>query len=208
MRAGSHESAWEAFLHGERVVVWRGLTLTLHSPGLDVKEARNNDSRGINKLRHSNLSQTSGDARSAVPGAQNTPVRRLAHTLMSYLPGIETFSTIIRTSKYRTHEVHACKVLFVEEFPAAGLKVSIKSACLMENGGHMPYLVSSSWSALKSTCLSLTALVSELVFLKLTELCRSNSSPDAPQRLLSKLDEVRPYNYFDIYNESIFCLLY
>ncbi|TMS10895.1 hypothetical protein E3U43_019888 [Larimichthys crocea] len=93
----------------------------------------------------------------------------------------------------RHYTTHICKVIFVQEiseFPAGVLKVSITSPCLMENAGQIPCLVSTGWSKVKSTCLSLTALVSELMFLKLGVLCRSNScSVDAPQHLWKQQDE-------------------
>lgn len=187
--------AWEAFLQGERVVVGRRLNVACKSPRVDGKVLRQKDSGEINKLCHTKLSQSPGDARldSAVPGVQNTLVRQLVCRLTSNLPGIDKVSQIIQMIKYETYTTHICKVIFVQEiseFPAGVLKVSITSPCLMENAGQIPCLVSTGWSKVKSTCLSLTALVSELMFLKLGVLCRSNScSVDAPQHLWKQQDE-------------------
>lgn len=192
-RTRSHQaSAWEDFLRGERVLVGTRVTLAFKSPRVDVKVLREKDSREINKLCHQKLAQSSGDAHSAVPGVQNALVRELARRFISYMPGIDRFSKVIRTIKYKTYATHVCKIVFVREineFPAGVLKVSIMSACWMDNAGQIPDFVLSSWSTLKSTCISLTALVSGFMFLKLAVLCRSSSSPDAPQHLLSQLDE-------------------
>ncbi|XP_051262349.1 uncharacterized protein LOC127366935 [Dicentrarchus labrax] len=194
-------SAWEAFLQGERVVVWRKLTLAFKSPCVDGKVRRQKKSRESNKLCHPKLSQSPGDAHSAVPGVQNALVRQLARGLTFNLPGVDECSKIIQMIKYKTYATYMhthmqiCKIglVFVQEIsesPAGVLKVSIPSPCVMEDAGQIPSFVLTGWSTLKSTCLSLTALVSELMFLKLGLLCRSSSSPkDAPQHLLSQQDE-------------------
>lgn len=186
----NQESAWEAFLRGERVVVGRRLTVAhgeKRSIGLEK------DAKEINKFCHPKLSQTHADARS---GVQNTPVRQLARRLTSYLPGLDKCSKLIQMLKYETYASHMWEISLareISEFPAGALKVSITSPCLEENAGQIPSLVLTGWLTLKSTCLSLTALVSELMFTKLAMLCRSSNSPhDAPQYLSSHWDkEVR-----------------
>lgn len=189
----NRESAWEAFLQGERAVVGRRLTVAYKSPRVDGKVQREKDSREMNKICHPKLSQSSGHAHAAVPGSQNARVRQLARGLTSNLPGTDSCSRMIQTIKYGTHAAHICKIGCVQESsgpPAGALKVSITSPCLRESAGQTPSFVSTGWSTLKSTCLSLTALVSEFVCLKLAVLCGSSRSPDdAPQHLLSRQDE-------------------
>lgn len=176
-RARSHQAtAWEAFLQGDRVLVGRRLTVAYRSPRVKDK-----DCREIKKLCHPKLSQSAQDARSAVPGVQNALVRQLARRLTSNLPGRDKCSQIIHKIKYKTYAIHICKIISVKEtsdFPAGVLKVSIMSPCLVGNEGQIPSFVLTGWSALKSTCLSLTALVSEVMLLKLAVLWRSSSSPD------------------------------
>lgn len=211
-RNRSHEaSAWEAFLKGERVLAGRTLALALKRPRVDVKVQREKDSRESNKLCHPKLSQSLVDTHSAVSGVQNALARQLARRPLSYLPEMDTFSKIIRTIRYKTLSTHVCKIVIVQEFneySAGALKVSIMSACLMESSGQIPHFVLSSWSTLKRTCFSLTALVSEFMFLKLAVLCRSSSSPDAPQHHLDEKnfnnDALQVRVIFDIQNENTF----
>lgn len=102
-------------------------------------------------------------------------------------PPCTTFSTFIGTTAFQTHVAKVCKNLAFPEFPAGVLKASIISTCLLETTGQIPFNLSS-WPTLKTTGLSLAALVSRLVFLKL--LCWSSlSSPHAPQHLLIQVDE-------------------
>lgn len=194
----NQESACEAFLQGERVVVGRRLTVAYKSPRVDGKVQREKDSRDINKLCHPKLSQSSGHAHSAVPGVQNALVRQLARRLTSNLPGTDSCSQMIHMIKYEIYAAHICKIGCVQEsseFPAGALKVSITSPCLRENAGQIPSFMLTGWSTLKSTCLSLTALVSQFMCLKLAVLWRSSSSPDdAPQHLLSQQDEKHTRN--------------
>ncbi|XP_041649748.1 uncharacterized protein LOC121513827 [Cheilinus undulatus] len=184
-------SPWESFLQGERVAVGRRLTVAFESPRVDGKVQRGKDSKDMNKLYHPKLSQSSGDARSAVPGLQNALMRQLTRTLTSNLPGIDKCSKITQKIKYETNAAHVCKIVFVRGtrgFPAGVVRVSITSPCLLEKKGQTPALVFTGWSSLKSTCLSLTALMSQLVLMKL--LYGSSSIPDdAPQLLLSQEEE-------------------
>lgn len=187
---------WEALLQGEGVVVGRGLAVTYNSSRVDEKMLREKGSREKNKLCYPKLSRSRAhaprDAYSAASGAQNALVRQLALKLISNLPGTDTCSQIIQMIKYDKYAAHIYKIVFVQEtieFPTGILKVSITPSCLMENSKQIPSFVLTGWSTLKTTCLSLTALVSEIIFCKLAVLCRSSSSPDsAPQHLLSQQD--------------------
>lgn len=175
-RARSNQaSAWEAFLRGERVVVGRRLAVACESTRHD-KNPRGKEAREIHKLCHPKLSQSPGDAHS---GVQNALVRQLARRLTSNLPGIKRCSQIIQMFRSETYAAHICKIIFVQEiseFPAGALKVSVTSPRLGQNAAQIPSFVLIGWSTLKSTCLCLTALVSEFMFLKLAVLCRSRSS--------------------------------
>lgn len=187
-RTRSHQaSTWEDFLQGQCVLVGRRVTLAFKSVREDVKALSEKDSRKFIKLCHPKLAQSPGDAQSAVSGDPNSMVRQLAARLVSHLSGRDTFSTIIRTIKHNTYASHVCKIVFVQGSRA--LKVSITSPYLMENAGQMPDFVASCWCTMRSACLSLTALVSGFLFLKLAVLSRSSSSPDSSPHLLSQLGE-------------------
>ncbi|XP_059194880.1 uncharacterized protein LOC131976025 [Centropristis striata] len=177
-------SAWETFLQGDRVLVGTSLTVAYKSSRVNGNILRGKDSREINTLCHPKLSQSPGDARSAVHGVQNALVRQLARTLSSNLPGLDKCSQIIQKIKYDTYAAHISNKVFVQEpRELQYFKVSITSPCLLGTAGQIPSLVVTGWSALKSTCCSLTALLSQFVFLKLVVLWRSSSSPgDAPQQ--------------------------
>lgn len=181
-RARSNQAtAWEAFLQGDRVLVGRRLTVAYKSP----PRVKDKDCREINKLCHPKLSQSARDARSAVPSVQNALVRQLARRLTSNLPGRDKCSQIIQKIKYKTYATHICQIICAQEasdFPAGVLKVSIISPCLVGNERQIPSFVITGWSTLKSTCLSLTALVSEFMLLKLAVLWMSSSSPDDTQQ--------------------------
>ncbi|XP_034553975.1 uncharacterized protein LOC117823048 [Notolabrus celidotus] len=182
------ESVWEAFLRGERVIMGRRLAVAYECPRVDGTVRRGKDSEDMNKLCHPKLSQSPGHARSDVHGVPNALVRQLTRTLTPNLPGVDKCSKIIHRIKYGTNAAHICKVVFVRECresPAGVFKVSITSPCLVQNTGQIPSFMSTGWSTLKSTCLSLTTLVSELIFMKLV--CRSSSNQDdAPQLLLNQ----------------------
>lgn len=181
------ESAWEDFLQGQRVLVGRRVTLAFKSAREDVKALSEKDSKKFIKLCHPKLAQSSGDAQSAVSGDPNAMVRQLLGRLISHLSGRDTFSTNIRTIKHNTYASHVCKIVFVQGSPV--LKVSITSPYFMDNAGQMPEFVVSCWSTMRSACLSLTALVSGFLFLKLAVLSRSSSSPDSSPHLMSQLGE-------------------
>ncbi|KAM9352845.1 uncharacterized protein ABDE67_005206 [Symphorus nematophorus] len=180
-------STGEAFLQGERVVVGRRLTVEHKAPRVDVKVPRENYSRGFIKSSHPKLSQSPGGARS---GVQNALVRQLARTLTSNLPGADKCSQLIHMIGYETYATHVCKIISaqeISELPAGVVKLSITSPCLAESAGQIPSFVLTGWTTLKSTCLSLTALVSDFMFVKLAVLCRSTGShDDAPQHLLDE----------------------
>ncbi|XP_028437161.1 uncharacterized protein LOC114557728 [Perca flavescens] len=167
-------SAWEPSLQGDRALVGR----VYKSPRVVVKMLREKDSNEMNTLCHPKRSQSAGDMHSS--GVQNALVRQQASRLTSNLPGLDTCSQIIRKINYKTcYATHICKIIFVQEmseFPV--LNVLITSPCVMENARQIPSFVLTGWSTLKSSCVSLTALVSEFMFLKLAVLWRSSSSPD------------------------------
>ncbi|XP_029307953.1 uncharacterized protein LOC115021574 [Cottoperca gobio] len=170
-RAQSNQaSAWEAFLQGDRVLVGRRVTVAYKSPRVEII-----------KLCQPKCLQSSRDTRSDMPGVQNALVRQLLRSLSANLPGIDKCSQIIQKIKHETCAIHICKIVCVQEintFPVGVLKVSITSSCLVEHSGQIPSFVLTGWSTLKSTCLSLTALVSGFMFLKLALLWRSSSIPD------------------------------
>ncbi|XP_042338137.1 uncharacterized protein LOC121939069 [Plectropomus leopardus] len=181
-RARSNQAtAWEAFLQGDRVLVGRRLAVAYESPRWDGRVLREKHCRENNNLCHQKLSQSAGDARSAAPGVQNALVRQLVRRLT----GRDKCSQIIQKIKHETGATHICKIVFgqeTSEVPAGVLKVSLTSSCLAGKAGEKPSYVLPGWSTLRSTCVSLTALVSELMLQKLVELWRSCSSPDdAPQ---------------------------
>lgn len=187
-RARSHQaSTWEDFLQGQRILVGRSVTLAFKSAREDIKALSEKDSRKFIKLCHPKLTQCSGDAQSAVSGDPNAMVRQLAGRLVSHLSRRDTFSTIIRTNKHNSYASHVCKIVFVQG--SLALKVSTTSPYLMDNAGEMPDFVVSCWSTMRSACLSLTALVSGFLFLKLAVLSRSSSSTDSSPHLLSQPGE-------------------
>lgn len=187
---------WETFLQGERIVVGRRPTVTHNSSRVDAKILREKDSRERNKLCHPKLSQSRAratlDVHSAACDAQNAPVRQLALKLISNLPGSDTCSQIVQMIKCEKYAAHICEIVFVQDIsdiPKDILKVSITSSWLVENSGQIPSFVLTGWSSVKSTCLSLTTLVSEMMFRKLVVLCRSSCTPDgAPEHLLHRQD--------------------
>ncbi|KAM3614545.1 uncharacterized protein V6R79_015961 [Siganus canaliculatus] len=194
----SKESAWGSFLQGDRVVVGKRLTVTYMSA--DGEALRENCNREINNLSHAKLSQSpAGGAHSAaaVPGVRNA-LRHQVTPRLFWLPGLEKCLNMIEMRKKHRCATHLCKTRtahVISEFPAGVLKVSITTPCLSENSGHVPSLVSTGWSVLKSTCLSLTVLMSKFMFLKLGGLCESSSSSDdAPQHLLSQEGETNKEN--------------
>lgn len=200
-------SAWEAFLRGERVAVGRGLAVAYKSPKVDGKTLRETDSRESDRSSRPRLSQPPGEARSAVPGVQNALLRRLARKLTFNLPQVHKLSEMIQTVKCETHATNICTMAFVQEVSELHpglLKVSITSPYVLERAGltGLPSFMLTGWSTLKSTCLSLSALVSELVLLKLVVLCRSNSSSkDAPQHLERQQEDT--YSHFQQANGPI-----
>lgn len=190
-RTRSKAPVWEAFLQGDRVVVGRRLTVAVKPLRVEGEVLSEKDFRESDKLCHPKVSQSARVAHSA--GVQNALVRQLARRLTSNLPGIDKCSQMIQMIKLETCASHICKVKFVQEiseFPAGVLKVSITSPFLMGYAGQISSFVLPVWSTLKSTCLSLTALVSELVLVKLAVLRRSSIGPDdAPQHLQNQQDE-------------------
>ncbi|XP_023262970.1 uncharacterized protein LOC111655711 [Seriola lalandi dorsalis] len=192
-------SAWEAFLRGERAAVGGRLTVAYKSPQVRGKMFRKKEFREFNKFYYPKRLHSPGDAHSSAPCVQNALVRQLAHKLTPNLPGIDRCSKIIQMIKYDTCVAHICTIAFlkeISEFPAGVLKVSITSPFFMENAGQLPSFVLTGWSTLKSTCFSLTALVSGFLFLKLAVLWKCSScSGDAPKHLQCQQDENIIKNY-------------
>lgn len=175
-RSQSHQAptTWETFLQGERVVVGRRHAVPHNSSRVDAKILREKASREKNKLCYPKLSQS----RARVP-------------LKSSLPGTDTCSQIVQMIKCDKYAAHVCKIVVDQEvsgIPNYILKVSITSSCLMENSGLLPSFVLTGWSSVKSTCLSLTTLVSEIMFCKL---CRSSCTPDGAQEHLLCQQDVK-----------------
>lgn len=180
-RTGSPQTAArEGFPRG--VVVGGRLTVSYKKGG---KIPREKDSREVNRFCFPKLSQPPGDAHPAPPGVRNG---QLARRLTPNLPGRDKCSKIIHVIKYESYAAHICRIIFVQdmsELPAGVVKLSVTSPCLVT--GQIPSFVLSGWSTLKKTCLSLTALVSQMIFCNLTVLCSSNSScHDAQQHLMDE----------------------
>ncbi|CAJ1062844.1 uncharacterized protein LOC117823048 [Xyrichtys novacula] len=179
----AEESTWGSFLRGERVIVGRRAAVAYEFSRVDGK-----DLKDMNSPSHPRVSQSSGRAFSAVPAVQNALVRQLTRTLAPNLPRIDKCSKIIQRVKYKTTAEHLCKVVFVEgcsKSQVGVLKVSITPPCLVENTGQVPSFLVTGWSTLKSTCLSLTALVSHFMSMKLV--CRlSSNHEDASGPLLNQ----------------------
>ncbi|XP_034730833.1 uncharacterized protein LOC117946658 [Etheostoma cragini] len=167
-------SAWEPSFQGDRVLAGR-LYKSIHVVVIMLTEK---DSYERKTLGPAKLLQSAGDAHSS--GVQNALVRQQAGRLISNLPGLTMCTQIIRKIINKTYAPHICKVIIVQkmnEFPV--LNVLITFPWVMENARQMPSFVLTGWSTLKSSCVSLTALVSEFM---LVVLWRSSSSPDdAPQ---------------------------
>lgn len=179
-RSGSHQaSAAEASPHGECVAMLGGrrLTVSYRSDRVGGKV-----SREVSVLRYPKLSQSPGHAHSAAPA--------LVRELAGRLPGNNTCSKIIHVIKFEKYPSHTRKSALVKDTsvcPARVLKLSVTSPCLV---GQIPSFVLNGWSALRITCLSVTCLVSKILFLNLGEVRRSGSSPDeAPPHLLCQRDE-------------------
>lgn len=165
----------------------RRVTLALKSRQEGVEIEVDKDSRELGKFCHPKVAQSSGGAHSAV---HNALVCQLARGFLSFLPGTQTFSKVIGTVHYKSRGSDVCETASVQDWgriPDATLKVCIMSPRLVENPGKVPHLASSSWSTLKNTCLSLTALVSGFMCLRLAVLFRSSSS-DAAHHLQRHLN--------------------
>lgn len=180
-------SGWEAFLRGGRLIPGGRLTAACESPRVHAKMMKSKDCAEMNQSRYPcTHSHSPGAERAAVPCVQNT-ARKLAHTLTPVLcTGIDQCSQILHVIKHHAYVARLCKLGFLGEmgeFRPGGLKVSITSPRLMERTGHLPSFVLTGWSTVRSTYLSLTALVSELVFLRLVMLWRCSSGSNAPPHL-------------------------
>lgn len=180
-------STWETFLQGERVVVGKGLAVAVAYKSTHKTPRKKGDWE--TRCHDPKLSQSRvcapKDAHSAAPGAQNALVRPAKRKLTRSLPGIDKCSQLIRLIKHEASAAHLCKAIFyqnITELPSGVLKVSIIYPVSRASSGQIAFFLLSGWSTLKSTCLSLTALVSELMFLKVGGLWRSSSSSDdAPE---------------------------
>ncbi|XP_026172519.1 uncharacterized protein LOC113136175 [Mastacembelus armatus] len=143
-------SACEAFLQRERVVYGGRITVSREPSSVHRKTPKEKDLRKMNRF---NYLKPPAHEHSAASGFQNALVRQLARSLTFNLSGIDKCSKIIQTIKYETHRAPSGP-------PAGIMKVCISFPCPMENE-HLQSLV----STLKSTCSSLTALLSEMMLL-------------------------------------------
>lgn len=176
-RSGSHQaSAAEASPHGECVVVLVGRRLIVSD------RVGGKVSREVSGLRYPKLSQSPGHAHSAAPA--------LVRVLASRLSGNNKCSKIIqiKSEKYPAHIRKSALVKDTSEISASVLKLSVASPpCLV---GQIPSFMLNGWSVLRSTCLSVTCLVSKILFLNLGDVRSSGSSPhEAPRHLLCQRDE-------------------
>ncbi|KAI3360595.1 hypothetical protein L3Q82_002464 [Scortum barcoo] len=131
------------------------------------------DFRETDHLCHPRLSQSSGHARSAV--------RQLARALTCDLPGTDWCSHMVHAVRCQTYAARIRNTVCVQDargLPAGAVKVSVKCPCAREASLALPV-----WSALKSGCLSVSALVSGFMSLR---------PGDAPQH---QQDEGRTDDY-------------
>ncbi|XP_030015210.1 uncharacterized protein LOC115436457 [Sphaeramia orbicularis] len=184
-------SAWEAFLHGERVVVGR---LAVAYTRVDGNVSRKKEPVTVDKVCQT-LSQPrlwdAGDAHSSV---QNALMRQLARKLTPNFPGTDKCSQMIRkiqNEKFAAHICYAFSIHRASDFPHGVLRVSLSSTCLMEKAGQIPSFL---WLQLKSTCVSLSSLVSQIMLYKLAVLCKSNSPQLCQQDVSSREDDVVQVN--------------
>lgn len=171
----SQTSAWEAFLREDRVVVGRKLTVVYKSARVDGNMLREKDFRGINDFIYPKPSPSTGHAH---PCAQSVLVRQLTRGLIFKLPGVDRCFKVIHMINCEKYAGHICNLAVVQEarvFPCGVLKVSITSPRWMEHAGHL-------MKTLKSTCISLTALVSEMMW-------STNNSPSGASQVLCLQDE-------------------
>lgn len=160
----------------------RRVTLALKSHQDRVESAGDKNSRELGKLRYPRVAQCSGSAHQ-LPAVHDALVCQLARGLLSFLPSwTDKFSGVVRTVTYQGRGSRAWETALAQELgslPAGALKVSLISPCSVGNSGHAPCLASSSWTTLKSACLSLTALVSGVMCSRLAVLFRYSSSEPA-----------------------------
>ncbi|XP_034467639.1 uncharacterized protein LOC117777165 [Hippoglossus hippoglossus] len=169
-------SAWEV---GERAAVGGRLTVTCASPQADGNVLRGKDFSEINKSYDPKLSRLA-------PGVQNALVRSLTHKLKSNLPVTDKCSRMIQVIECETYAAHICNFIPLKgssELPAAVWKVSITSPCL--NAGQLSLVR----TGLKSPCVSLTALLSHFMSVRLVVWRRSDDSPLSQQEEKSLNDE-------------------
>ncbi|XP_008279319.1 uncharacterized protein LOC103356803 [Stegastes partitus] len=179
-RTGAPQSsAWEAVPRG--VAVGGRLAVAYR---VGVKIPGETDSREVNQFCFPKLSQPPGDAHSAPPGVQHG---QLARRLTRSLPGAGKRSKITHAIQDGARAAHVCRITVAEDRRARALRLAVTCPCSVT--GQIPSLVSSGCSSLSRTCLSVTALLSELVWWKLAVLCGSSSGPpDAQQQLLDEDD--------------------
>lgn len=151
------------------------LTVQYNAPPVNGRTIRGKDFRGTD---HPKLGPE--DAHSAAPGGPNALARQLAFKLTSNLLVPDTCSHVIQMIKH----AQISDIVFAHgasELPTGVLKVTISSS---EKAEQMSCIL----SALRSTCLSLTALVSDVMFRNLAVLCRSFSrQDDEPRHLPQKI---------------------
>lgn len=157
----------------------RRVTLAFTTHQDHVKNAAGGKSRELAVLRHSRVVQSSGRAHFVV---HRELVRRLAHGVFSFLPSwTDTFGGVVRTVVHRVPSSSPWEVAVARNLGSlsqGALKVSLASHEWGEIGGHAQCLTASSWEKVKKACLSLTALVSEVMCSSLSLLfCSSSSKP-------------------------------
>ncbi|XP_076006360.1 uncharacterized protein LOC143000814 [Genypterus blacodes] len=157
-------STWETFLRGERVVIGKRVSAAYAPVRTDDKL------RGKIEPRSQWRPWAGEDAQCAAPAVQNALlVRQVARKLIPKLPGRDKSSQLIPITM-RREALQFRKTLLLQELsesPSGLLKVSVSVP--YSKSGQIRSLVSGGWwSTLKTTCLLLTALVSERMFTKVS----------------------------------------
>lgn len=193
-RSSWTSSTWESFCQGQRIVVARQLSVAYKSSRLGDKTTRTKEDHGAiknschAKLLHSRTGAL-GDMRSSVP---NGPNAQMQGRIISTLPGIVKSLQLIRLFKYEANIIaHNYQMIFlqnIDELPSGVLNVSITLPSSNTKGRLIPSFILNGWSTLKNTCLSLTIMVSEIMFSNLGALRRSSYPNDATEPPLVEQD--------------------
>lgn len=173
-RSGSEqETVWERLSLKERVVPGGRLTVACRTSG----RLREKHSEGGNKC-FPKLPPSQGP-RSAAAGPPNTLCQ-----LSSNLSAGDKSSGITDVIKNQTcADPRVFKVVFVRDRSVSA------AGALEQKAGRIPGFVLSGWSALKTSCWSLTALMSRIVSGRLALICGSGG---ARRHLLRKEESAKP----------------